>query len=206
MMAIPGFTAEQSLRAFQLRYHLRNARSAGARPRLRLMQVSETGVYGCPPDLCDGGGGGSGGGGGGDGGWGGTGDGTGSDGTSGGTDETGAGGTGDGTTGGTTDGTVNDGTTDSSAGDGTPSDTTDDGTVYAGPDAGTPTPPTSYTCDALTCSCWDAKSCDDMDRAGACNWQPAGQHYAFGGCTTTPGCTGISYPDCPCTCNRPLVS
>jgi hypothetical protein len=42
-MAIPGFTAEQSLRAFQLRDHLRNTRAAGAQVRLRMMQSSETG-------------------------------------------------------------------------------------------------------------------------------------------------------------------
>jgi hypothetical protein len=130
---IPGFTAEQSLRAFQLRYHLRHMRTVGPQSRLRLIQScqldrqTEEALYGFP-------------------GW----DGMPST----------AAGVGDGASAdGTTDGTTADGTSAYTTAD----DTADVGTLYAGPDAGSPSePPPPYSCDGYTCQCWDSDGCFQM--------------------------------------------
>jgi len=196
-MAIPGFTAERSLASFPLRYRLMKARAAGAYSRLRPMQGSEGYCLDsvCIPDGPGGGGGGGNGGGGG----GGNGSVAPPDGAT------------DGTAGnGTTDGTIGDGTTDGTVSDGTASDTGDGGTPYTAPDAGdTPPEPGEYRCDDYNCRCWDLESCNAMDRDNVCQTHPAG--YAWGGCTTTPGCGSgdkplLGYPDCPCTCDKILIS
>lgn len=178
-MAVPGFTAERSLRSFRLSDRLTKAKSADLYSRLRPMQSSETGLgvdYDFPGIGMP---------------W-----------------TAGAGAGDDASADGTTDGTAGDATTDGTTGDGTSydtaDDTSDDGTLYAGPDAGDPPwEPGTYQCGDLTCECFDGEGCDAMDQDGVCEPQPPGAHYAYGGCVSTLGCNGaITYPNCPCTCGK----